>query len=98
MGGPVSLVRAPDGVGKQTFFQKHAMKGMPEEIKPIPITESDGKPEDYLTLPNADAIVSCGADSARWNSTSGARATMISNTPTAWCSISIRMKGSTFRS
>ncbi|MGD9966122.1 MAG: DNA ligase D [Hyphomonadaceae bacterium] len=63
-GRPVSLVRAPDGVGKQTFFQKHAMKGMPKEIKLIPITESDGKPEEYLTLPDATAIVSAAQISA----------------------------------
>jgi bifunctional non-homologous end joining protein LigD len=63
-GRPVSLVRAPDGVGKQTFFQKHAMKGMPDEIKLIPIEESDGKAEDYLTLPNATAIVSAAQISA----------------------------------
>jgi bifunctional non-homologous end joining protein LigD len=63
-GRPVSLVRAPDGVGKQTFFQKHAMAGAPKEIKTIPITESDGKTEDYLTLPNADALVACAQMSA----------------------------------
>jgi bifunctional non-homologous end joining protein LigD len=63
-GRPVSLVRAPDGVGKQTFFQKHAMKGMPKEIKLIAITESDGKAEDYITLPDATAIVSAAQISA----------------------------------
>lgn len=63
-GRPVSLVRAPDGVGKQTFFQKHAMKGMPTDIKLIPIKESDGKQEEYLTLPNATAIVSAAQISA----------------------------------
>ncbi|MEQ1812077.1 MAG: DNA ligase D, partial [Terricaulis sp.] len=63
-GRPVSLVRAPDGVGKQTFFQKHAMKGMPDEIKLIDIAESDGKPEEYITLPNATAIVSAAQISA----------------------------------
>jgi len=63
-GRPVSLVRAPDGVGKQTFFQKHAMKGMPDDIKLVPITENDGKPEEYLTLPNATAIVAAAQISA----------------------------------
>jgi bifunctional non-homologous end joining protein LigD len=56
-GRPVSLVRAPDGVGHQTFFQKHAMAGMPDAIKTIPIVEKT-KTEDYLTLPNAAALVS----------------------------------------
>jgi bifunctional non-homologous end joining protein LigD len=63
-GRPVSLVRAPDGVGKQTFFQKHAMAGAPKEIETTPITESDGKKENYLTLPNAAALVSCAQISA----------------------------------
>lgn len=63
-GRPVSLVRAPDGVGKQTFFQKHAMKGMPKEIKLIDIAESDGKTESYITLPDATAIVSAAQISA----------------------------------
>ena len=62
-GRPVSLVRAPDGVGKQTFFQKHAMAGMPSDIKTIPIEESSGE-EGYLTLPNAKALVSCAQISA----------------------------------
>ncbi len=63
-GRPISLVRAPDGVGKQTFFQKHAMAGAPAEIKTTPVTESDGKKENYLTLPNATALVSCAQISA----------------------------------
>ncbi|ANP46568.1 DNA ligase D [Candidatus Viadribacter manganicus] len=57
-GRPVSLVRAPDGVGGQTFFQKHAMKGMPAEIKLIKVSESDGEAEEYITFPDATAIVS----------------------------------------
>jgi bifunctional non-homologous end joining protein LigD len=63
-GRPVSLVRAPDGVGKQTFFQKHAMAGAPKEIKTTPVTESDGKKVEYLTLPNEVALVSCAQISA----------------------------------
>jgi bifunctional non-homologous end joining protein LigD len=62
-GRPVSLVRAPDGVGKQTFFQKHAMAGMPDALKTIPIAEKTKK-EDYLTLPNATALVSAAQISA----------------------------------
>ncbi len=72
-GRPVSLVRAPDGVGGKTFFQKHAMKGMPKEIKLIDVAESDGKAEEYITLPDATAIVSAAQISALefhlWGST-----------------------------
>ncbi len=56
---PVSLVRAPDGAGGQTFFQKHAMAGAPKEILTTPVVESDGARENYLTLPNQDALVAC---------------------------------------
>lgn len=63
-GRPLSIVRAPDGVGKQTFFQKHAMKGMPKEISLVPIVESDGKKEEYLTVASATALVSCAQISA----------------------------------
>lgn len=63
-GRPVSLVRAPEGVGGQIFFQKHAMKGMPAEIKLIDVSESDGEAEGYITLPDATAIVSAAQISA----------------------------------
>jgi bifunctional non-homologous end joining protein LigD len=58
-GRPISLVRAPDGTGAQTFFQKHAMAGAPKELETTPVVESDGKPERYLTIPNVDALVAC---------------------------------------
>ena len=63
-GRPLSIVRAPEGVGKQTFFQKHAMKGMPKEIGLVPIVESDGGKEDYLTVSDALGLVSCAQISA----------------------------------
>ena len=68
---PISLVRAPDGAGKQTFFQKHAMKGAPEELETTPVTESDGKKEDYLTLRSSDALVACAQMSAARNPSLG---------------------------
>ncbi len=63
-GRPVSLVRAPDGVGGQTFFQKHPMAGAPKEIATIAVADSEGKAEDTLTLPNAAALVACAQMSA----------------------------------
>lgn len=58
-GRPVSLVRAPDGVGQQTWFQKHAMAGMPKDIKTIPVQAPGESLEEHLTLPNASALVGC---------------------------------------
>jgi bifunctional non-homologous end joining protein LigD len=58
-GRPVSLVRAPDGAGGQTFFQKRVMAGAPKELETTPVTEADGKRERYLTIPNVDALVAC---------------------------------------
>ncbi|MBX3509861.1 MAG: DNA ligase D [Hyphomonadaceae bacterium] len=61
---PVSIVRAPDGVGGQVFFQKHAMAGGPKEIRTVAIVEAEGGKEDYITLPNAYAIEACAQISA----------------------------------
>ncbi len=63
-GRPVSLVRAPDGVGGQTFFQKHSMAGAPKDIAAIAVADSDGKTVETLTLPNAAALVACAQMSA----------------------------------
>src|SRR5690606_35201981 len=63
-GRPVSLVRAPDGAGGQTFFQKHAMAGAAKELETTPVEEAGGKKERHLTLPNADALVACAQMSA----------------------------------
>jgi bifunctional non-homologous end joining protein LigD len=46
---PISLVRCPEGIDGQRFFQRHAMKGMSPAIKQIPIAggETD-KPYLYI--------------------------------------------------
>jgi bifunctional non-homologous end joining protein LigD len=41
-GRPLSIVRCPDGIGKQCFFQKHAGKGWGEHIHGVSIRESKG--------------------------------------------------------
>jgi bifunctional non-homologous end joining protein LigD len=48
---PTSLVRCPAGIGKEGFFQKHAGKGFPKELKTVPIEESHGTVEDYIRAP-----------------------------------------------
>ncbi len=50
---PLSLVRAPDGVGGDRFFQKHASKGMHEAIVRTKDPE-DG--EELLSIKNFDGL------------------------------------------
>jgi bifunctional non-homologous end joining protein LigD len=54
---PLSLVRCPQGRAKTCFFQKHDSGGFPREFQKIPITEKDGKPEDYLFIEGLDGLV-----------------------------------------
>jgi len=58
------VVRAPDGVGGQTFFQKHAMTGMPKEIQTAQVQARGEAREEHLTLPSDEAIVACAQISA----------------------------------
>jgi bifunctional non-homologous end joining protein LigD len=39
---PLTLVRCPNGIGSQCFYQQHAFAGMPESIEDIEVTETDG--------------------------------------------------------
>jgi bifunctional non-homologous end joining protein LigD len=53
---PLSLVRTPQGQGKQTFFQKHDSGGFPASFKKIPILEKDGSTEEYLFIDGPDGL------------------------------------------
>jgi bifunctional non-homologous end joining protein LigD len=56
---PVSLVRCPLGQVKDCFFQRHALSGMPEVVRTIPLAEqgSDEK-ADYLYVEDARGLLS----------------------------------------
>jgi bifunctional non-homologous end joining protein LigD len=70
---PLALVRAPDGIGGQRFFQKHASKGMHEAIRRFADPE-DG--EELLYIEDFDglaALVQLGVVEIHiWGSTLGA--------------------------
>lgn len=54
---PVSLVRCPQGRNKHCFFQKHDTGGFPNAVKTVAVAEKDGGTADYLTMPDAAALV-----------------------------------------
>lgn len=60
----VSLMRCPDGVDGERFFQRHPMPGMAPAIGRVPVTEADGAREEYLRiddLAGVQAAVQLGA-------------------------------------
>jgi DNA ligase D len=58
IGRPVSLVRCPTGKAADCFFQRHALSGMPEVIKTIPLREDKGETGEYLYVEDARGLLS----------------------------------------
>lgn len=57
-GRPLSVLRCPDGIGKQAFFQKHISAGLPNGVYTVPIANrKTGKREEFLTLSSAEGLV-----------------------------------------
>ena len=56
---PISLVRCPQGRGKQCFFQKHDAGSFGDHVHHVDIREKDGSTEPYLYLDDADGLVAC---------------------------------------
>jgi len=54
---PVSLLRCPEGIEGESFFQKHAGKGFPDAVKSMPVKEKDGGTEDYIYLSAAEGLL-----------------------------------------
>jgi len=53
---PLALLRSPNGIGGQSFFQKHAWRGMNAAIKVV-ADPADPKGEGLLTIQNFDGLV-----------------------------------------
>ncbi len=56
---PMTLVRCPQGRGKQCFFQKHDTGGLGAGVHRVPIKEKDGSSEDYLWFEDGTGILGC---------------------------------------
>ncbi len=54
---PLSLLRCPDGIAGDCFFQKHAPKGFPDALQHVQIEEKDGKRADYLYATRTESLV-----------------------------------------
>jgi bifunctional non-homologous end joining protein LigD len=52
---PLSLVRCPDGIKGQCFFQRHMGQGLPDTVKPVAVREEK---EPYLAIEDAAGLFS----------------------------------------
>ncbi|MBE7414519.1 MAG: DNA ligase D [Deltaproteobacteria bacterium] len=71
-GRPLTLVRCPEGIGKECFFQKHSANTMPSELKRVALAENDGAPAEYLMVDTPEGLVALAQIGAleihTWNS------------------------------
>jgi bifunctional non-homologous end joining protein LigD len=53
---PLSLVRCPEGAGKECFFQKHPGVGTPKDIRLVPVKEKNTT-RNYLVVDKVEDLV-----------------------------------------
>lgn len=56
-GRPISLVRNPDGIDAQGFYQRHPAESFPNYIDRIKIKEKDGEKSLYIAVDDMDDLI-----------------------------------------
>jgi len=54
---PLSLVRCPDGIKGQCFFQKHHASTLGSNVRSVPIREKNGGSEEYLYVDDVAGVL-----------------------------------------
>jgi bifunctional non-homologous end joining protein LigD len=54
----LSIVRCPDGIEGQHFFQKHAKHGFTDQVKPYTLVENDGGKATYFYVDSVAGLMS----------------------------------------
>ncbi len=86
---PLAIVRCPEGMSGQCFFQKHPSPGM-DAIDRVKITEKSGT-ADYVVVRDWKGLIAL-VQFARWKSMPGDLGQRMWNILTEWCSISIPIR------
>ncbi len=81
---PLALVRCPEGIDGERFFQKHARPGFPKEIRAGQVGSAP-----YLVIDDVAGLLACAQVSAIELHAWGSREAGCRASRTGWCSTSI---------